>query len=120
MTEMPDFLRGRIGQITYERGFDSNPSYAVPVVALVKESLRSVVLPGRLHDPCEVDTGGCRHRGIATPDGRLNRESQGLSGGRELAGLMLDPAEAGHPRSSAPTSRRLAQGPWREATHGGR
>jgi hypothetical protein len=68
---------------------------AVPVVALVKESLRGVVLPGRPHDPRQVDTCGRRHAGVATPDGRLNRASKGLAGGRKLTGLMLHPAKAG-------------------------
>jgi hypothetical protein len=92
------------GIVVVRRGSEQRPgqqgavpaaSGAVPVVALVQESLRGVVLPGRPHDPGEVDTCGRGHAGVAAPDGRLDREGQGLSGGVKLAGLMPDPAEAG-------------------------
>jgi hypothetical protein len=56
-------------------------SGAVPVVGPVQESLRRVLSPGRPHDPCEVDPGGRSHPGVAAPDGRLNREGQGLAAG---------------------------------------
>jgi hypothetical protein len=93
-----------VGMVVVRRGGEQRPgqqgavpaaSGAVPVVALVQESLRGVVLPGRPHDPGEVDTCGRGHAGVAAPDGRLDREGQGLFGGLKLAGLMPDPAEAG-------------------------
>jgi hypothetical protein len=93
-----------VGIVAVRRGGEQRPgqqgavpaaSGAVPVVALVQQSLRGVVLPGRPHDPGEVDTCGRGHAGVAAPDGRLDREGQGLAGGLKLAGLMPDPAEAG-------------------------
>ena len=93
-----------VGIVAVRRGGEQRPgqqgavpaaSGAVPVVALVQESPRGVTLPSRPHDPGEVDTCGRGHAGVAAPDGRLDREGQGLFGGLKLAGLMPDPAEAG-------------------------
>jgi hypothetical protein len=81
----------RLGQ----QGAVPAASGAVPVVALVQEIPSGVVLPGRSQDPGEVDACGRGHAGVAAPDGRLDREGQGLAGGLKLAGLMPAPAEAG-------------------------